>query len=87
MNSTLVDERTLYAIIQTIAEGTPTVTRDTNFLSDLHFDSMTSIFLITTIEDRFGIDIPMNKIMSVKTCGELYDTVKSIRNKSQGAIL
>ena len=82
MKSTLIEEQALYDIIQKIANSAFAVTRDTDFLSDLKFDSMMSIFLVTTIEDTFGIDIPMDKITCLKTCGELYDVIQGIQCKS-----
>ena len=76
----MIEEQKLYTLIQSMVEGAPQVNRDTEFISDLHFDSMMSIFLITTIEDMLDIDIPMDKILSFTTCGELFDAIKTIKD-------
>ena len=52
------------------------VTEDATFESDLGADSLDAIEMITGIEDEFGITIPDEEAMTLRTVGSIVDFVE-----------
>ena len=46
------------------------------------WDSFERIDLIVAIEEKFGIRLPMKKIMTAKTIGEIVDTILEMEGLS-----
>ncbi len=49
--------------------------RTTELTSDLSIDSVAAMDLVMEIEDRYGIDVPVNEIADLVTLGDLVDLV------------
>lgn len=49
--------------------------RSTELTSDLSIDSVAAMDLVMEIEDRYGIDVPVNEIADLVTLGDLVDLV------------
>lgn len=49
--------------------------RSSELTSDLSIDSVQAMDLVMEIEDRYGIDIPVNEIADLVTLGDLVDLV------------
>ena len=52
------------------------LTPSTELSGDLNIDSVAAMDLIMEIEDKFGIDIPMNLVSDLRSLQDLVDVVK-----------
>lgn len=52
------------------------LTRSTELSGDLNIDSVAAMDLIMEIEDKFGIDIPINLVSDLRNLGDLLDVVR-----------
>jgi len=52
-----------------------TITRETTANNVDGWDSMTHILLISTIEDRLGIEFSQKEVVKFKTVGDLLDSI------------
>jgi acyl carrier protein len=52
------------------------LTPATELSSDLNIDSVAAMDLIMEIEDRFGIDIPINLVSDLRNLQDLLDVVR-----------
>ena len=48
----------------------------TEFSGDLNIDSVAAMDLIMEVEDKFGIDIPMNLVSDLRNLQDLVDVVQ-----------
>ena len=48
----------------------------TELSADLNVDSVAAMDLIMEIEDRFGIDIPLNLVSDLRNIGDLVEVVR-----------
>ena len=52
------------------------LTPSTELSGDLNIDSVAAMDLIMEIEDKFGIDIPMNLVSDLRNLQDLLDVVR-----------
>jgi acyl carrier protein len=52
------------------------LTPATELSGDLNIDSVAAMDLIMEIEDKFGIDIPMNLVSDLRNLGDLLEVVR-----------
>ena len=52
------------------------LTPATELTGDLNIDSVAAMDLIMEIEDKFGIDIPMNLVSDLRNLGDLLQVVR-----------
>jgi acyl carrier protein len=52
------------------------LTTATELSGDLNIDSVAAMDLIMEIEDKFGIDIPMNLVSDLRNLGDLLEVVR-----------
>lgn len=57
------------------------VTDETHIGRDLQVDSLALMNIIMELEDTFDISIPLDRLASVETAGDLSDLIKDLRNK------
>lgn len=57
-----------------------TITMDTNIADDLGADSLDVVELLMSIEDEFGVEIPDEKIESLKTVSSVVDYIQDNMN-------
>jgi acyl carrier protein len=48
----------------------------TEFSGDLNVDSVAAMDLIMEVEDKFGIDIPMNLVADLRNVQDLLDVIR-----------
>jgi acyl carrier protein len=48
----------------------------TEFTGDLNIDSVAAMDLIMEVEDKFGIDIPMNLVADLRNVQDLLDVIR-----------
>lgn len=63
------------ALVARFAPAGAQLTRATELVSDLSIDSVAAMDLVMEIEERYGIDIPVNEIADLVTLGDLVDLV------------
>jgi acyl carrier protein len=68
--------RDLCTILERYAPEGVDLTPSTELSGDLNIDSVTAMDMIMEIEDKFGIDIPMNLVSDLRNLQDLVDVVK-----------
>jgi len=68
--------RDLCTILERYAPAGVELTPTTELSGDLNIDSVTAMDMIMEIEDKFGIDIPMNLVSDLRNLQDLVDVVK-----------
>lgn len=73
--------RDVCAILQRYAPDDVELTPTTELSGDLNIDSVAAMDLIMEIEDKFGIDIPINLVSDLRN---LEDLVAVVRQQIEG---
>ena len=68
--------RDLCTILEKYAPAQVELTPTTELSGDLNIDSVAAMDLIMEIEDKFGIDIPMNLVSDLRIFQDLVDVVR-----------
>lgn len=68
--------RDLCAILERYAPAGVELSPATELSGDLNIDSVAAMDLIMEIEDKFGIDIPMNLVSDLRSLQDLLDVVR-----------
>lgn len=68
-------------IVDELAVDPEKVTMDATFESDLGADSLDAIELICALESNFGLSIPDEDAMNLRTVGQIVDYVVAHINK------
>ena len=68
--------RDLCTILEKYAPAEVQLTPTTELSGDLNIDSVAAMDLIMEIEDKFGIDIPMNLVSDLRSFQDLVDVVR-----------
>jgi acyl carrier protein len=68
--------RELCAILQRHRPADVQLTPATELSGDLSIDSVAAMDLIMEIEDKFGIDIPINLVSDLRNLKDLVDVVR-----------
>ena len=55
------------------------LTRDTDFISDLHMNSYDFVSLLGELEDSFDLEIPDTEIRDLHTIGDVENYIKSLQ--------
>lgn len=58
------------------------VTNETHIGRDLAVDSLALMNIIMELEDTFDISIPLDRLASVETAGDLASLIKDLRNRA-----
>ncbi|MFT4255121.1 MAG: acyl carrier protein [Caulobacter sp.] len=58
------------------------VTNDTHIGRDLAVDSLALMNIVMEIEDAFDISIPLDRLASVETAGDLSKLINDLRTKA-----
>ena len=53
------------------------VTADTDLQEDLGADSLDVVDLLMSIEDEFGVEVPVDEIENIKTVGSLVSYIEA----------
>ena len=65
----------IYKILESHNRSGVTLEPDTDLAADLQIDSVESMDIIMEIEDRFGIDIPLNSLGDVRKIRNIVELV------------
>ena len=72
----MVFEKVKKIIVDTLSFDDVQVTLDQNLNDDLDADSLEEVELIMTAEDEFGIEIPDEDAMNIKTVKDIVDYIE-----------
>ena len=72
----MVFEKVKKIIVDTLSCDVGQVTLDANLKDDLDADSLDAVELIMTAEDEFGIEIPDEDAMNIKTVKDIVDYIE-----------
>jgi acyl carrier protein len=50
--------------------------RETELAREMNVDSVAAMDIVMEIEDRYGFDVPVNRIPELRTVGDLVDLVQ-----------
>lgn len=53
------------------------ITLETRFVEDLKADSLDLVELVMDLEDRYGVEIPDEQLVEVKTVGQIIEIVEN----------
>jgi len=76
--STLRSQDVVYEIIQQLSQGPSIrvpVTAESRIAEDLNMDSLAIMNFIMTLEDRYDIALPIDKLATITTVGGLADLI------------
>jgi acyl carrier protein len=68
--------RDVCAILERYRPADVSLTPATELSGDLNIDSVAAMDLIMEIEDKFGIDIPINVVSDLRNLQDLLDVVR-----------
>ena len=68
--------RDVCALLERYRPADVQLTRSTELSADLNIDSVAAMDLIMEIEDKFGIDIPINLVSDLRSLGDLLEVVR-----------
>lgn len=72
-------EETLKEVIANIMKvDKSTITNETDFKNDLKCDSIELFSIIMAMEEKYGKEIPNDKLMDIKTVGDAINAIKEI---------
>ena len=55
------------------------ITEETTFAQDLDADSLDEYQIIMEVEEKFGIEIPVESVENIKTVGEALEMIRKVR--------
>ncbi|ALL13243.1 acyl carrier protein [Caulobacter henricii] len=67
--------------VSTVLGRTVEVADETHIGRDLQVDSLALMNIIMELEDAFDISIPLDRLASVETAGDLSNLIKDLRSK------
>ena len=56
-----------------------TIDRDTDIARDLAVDSLALMNIVMELEDAFDVSMPLDRLATVQTIGDLADIISSLR--------
>lgn len=78
-----VEEEICSIVVEQLGVSPEEVSREKSFVEDLNADSLDITELVMTIEERFGIEIPVEQAELMRTVGDLIDFVVKISDPSR----
>ncbi|MFY9944243.1 MAG: acyl carrier protein [Desulfobacterales bacterium] len=63
--------RQVTELIKSLAPEQQSITKDTDLVADLDFDSLKVMKLLEQLEDRFDISVPLNLLPHIRTVEDL----------------
>ena len=73
----MIEEKVFNIISEQFDVDRATLTTETDLVNDLHADSLDLVELIMSFEDAFGLTIPDDVALSVKTIGDAVAYLRS----------
>ncbi len=67
---------------ETVLGRSVQVTHETDIARDLAVDSLALMNIVMELEDRFDLSIPLDRLATVQTVGDLSDLINKLRIKA-----
>lgn len=86
--SMLRPEDVVHEIVQQLSAGANVrgpITADSRIAEDLNMDSLAIMNFIMTLEDRYDIALPIDKLAKIRTIGGLAELVVELSNGQSAA--
>lgn len=75
-------KQTVFATIQSSTETELPITENTHLIREIGLSSIEAMLLLSDLEDRFGINIPANRLRNIQTVNDLCQVVIDCLMKS-----
>ena len=69
-------EKLISAIAEVMDVDPSTITEETRFVEDLGADSLDFLQIIVSVEDEFGIKVPVEDVKEIATVKDAYEEIK-----------
>ena len=76
-STTTIADRVM-AVVTRVKPDAAGVTAASHLVTDLGFESLQVLELVSELEDEFGIFIPLNEVPSVVTVGEIAASITTL---------
>ena len=67
---------------ETVLGRSVQVTQETDIARDLAVDSLALMNIVMELEDRFDLSIPLDRLATVQTVGDLSELINKLRMKA-----
>ncbi|MGN0633086.1 MAG: acyl carrier protein [Oscillospiraceae bacterium] len=74
----MVFEKVRDIIVDQLDASAEDVTAEASIIDDLGADSLDVVDLISSVEDEFDVEIPDDKVESIKTVGDIVSYIESV---------
>lgn len=75
-------EKTARIIRDTIGCGPVPITRTTRAMDVRGWDSLSHTMILMNLEDGFGVQLPMDRVLRLATVGDLVDLIAELKASS-----
>ncbi len=73
-----IEAKVIEIVAKQMGADKATITRSTNFTTDLNADSLDTVELVMEFEDQFDTTIPDEQAEKIQTVGQAIDFIKSV---------
>ena len=73
-----IEAKVIEIVAKQMGADKTTITRSTNFTTDLNADSLDTVELVMEFEDQFDTTIPDEQAEKIQTVGQAIDFIKSV---------
>ena len=85
MSQSAVTDLTVHQIqqaVELVLGRAVTIDRDTDIARDLAVDSLALMNIVMEREDAFDVSMPLDRLATVQTIGDLADIISSLRQEA-----
>ncbi len=79
MNQDEIFQQTAVIIRDTIHCGAVPIGRETRAMDVRGWDSLSHTMILMNLEDGFGIELPMDRVLRLETVGDLVDLIAELK--------
>ncbi len=73
-----IEAKVIEIVAKQMGADKATITRSTNFTTDLNADSLDTVELVMEFEDQFDTTIPDEQAEKIQTVGQAIDFIKTV---------
>ena len=78
MNVQEIEAKVIDIVAKQMGADKATISRNTNFTTDLNADSLDTVELVMEFEDQFDTTIPDEQAEKIQTVGQAIDFIKTV---------
>ncbi len=80
MNQDDILQKTAVIVRDTIQCGAAPIGRETRAMDVRGWDSLSHTMILMNLEDGFGIELPMDRVLRLGTVGDLVDLITELKS-------